>query len=64
MFGGFNFMEKGYLKVIETLGNALISKDTEISLLKYDIERLESKIKSIEDYCQNLCESVNKGGEL
>lgn len=53
-------MEKGYLKVIETLGNALISKDTEISLLKYDIERLEDKIKSIEDYCQNLCESVNK----
>jgi chaperonin cofactor prefoldin len=60
MFGGFNFMKKGYLAVIETLGNALISKDTEISLLKYDIERLENKIKSIENYCQNLCEKVNK----
>ena len=56
-------MEKGYLKVIETLGNALISKDTEISLLKYDIERLESKIKSIENYWQNLCENMNKWKE-
>jgi hypothetical protein len=53
-------MEKGYLAVIEALGNTLISKDTEISLLKYDIERLQSKIESIENYCQNLCESVNK----
>lgn len=57
-------MEKGYLKAIEVLGDSLISKDTEISLLKYDIERLEDKIKSIENYCQNLCEKVNKGGEL
>ena len=63
MFGGFSFMEKGYLKVIETLGNALISKDTEISLLKYDIERLEDKIKSIEqhiNFFENSCEISNK----
>lgn len=53
-------MEKGYLAAIEVLGNALISKDTEISLLKYDIERLENKIKSIENYYNNLCEEVNK----
>ena len=53
-------MEKGYLAVIEALGNTLISKDTEISLLKYDIERLENKIKSIENYYNNLCEISNK----
>lgn len=56
-------MEKGYLKVIETLGNALISKETEISLLKYDIERLENKIKSIEqhiNFFENSCEISNK----
>jgi hypothetical protein len=52
-------MNKGYLSVIETLGNAIISKDLEISLLKYENEKLSNKIKSIEDYYQNLCESVN-----
>ena len=56
-------MEKGYLAVIETLGNAIISKDLEISVLKYENEKLENKIKSIEDYCkfyENSCEFVNK----
>lgn len=53
-------MEKGYLAVINELGNVIISKDTEISLLKYDIERLETKIKSIENYYNNLCEIGNK----
>ena len=52
-------MEKGYLAVIEALGNTLISKDTEISLLKYEVEKLESKIKSIENYYHNLCENSN-----
>lgn len=52
-------MNKGYLSVIETLGNAIISKDLEISVLQYENEKLSNKIKSIEDYYQNLCESVN-----
>ena len=53
-------MNKGYLSVIETLGNAIISKDLEISVLQYENEKLQNKIKSIEDYYKNLCESVNK----
>lgn len=56
-------MNKGYLTVIETLGNAIISKDLEISVLKYENEKLENKIKSIEEYIKNFedsCESVNK----
>ena len=53
-------MNKGYLSVIETLGNAIISKDLEISVLQYENEKLENKIKSIENYYKNLCESVNK----
>lgn len=52
-------MNKGYLSVIETLGNAIISKDLEISVLQYENEKLSNKIKSIEDYYQNLCESVS-----
>lgn len=56
-------MNKGYLSVIETLGNAIISKDLEISVLQYENEKLENKIKSIEEYCnyyKNNCECVNK----
>ena len=56
-------MNKGYLAVIETLGNAIISKDLEISVLKYENEKLENKIKSIEEYCDFYtkdCENVNK----
>lgn len=53
-------MKKGYSAVIEALGDVIISKDLEISLLKYENEKLKNKIKSIEDYCQNLCENVNK----
>lgn len=55
-------MNKGYLAVIEALGNVVISKDTEISLLKYEIEKLENKIKSIEEYVnfyEKECENVN-----
>lgn len=53
-------MDKGYLAVIETLGNAIISKDLELSVLKYENESLKAKLESIENYYQNLCESVNK----
>lgn len=56
-------MEKGYLAVIEALGNTLISKDTEISLLKYEVKKLESKIESIEqhiNFFENSCEIGNK----
>ena len=56
-------MNKGYLTVIEELGNVIISKDLEISLLKYENEKLENKIKSIEEYVdfyKNSCEIVNE----
>ena len=57
-------MNKGYLSVIETLGNAIISKDLELSVLKYENEKLEAKIKSIEEHIssyESICEDVNKG---
>lgn len=53
-------MNKGYLAVIEALGNVIISKDLELSVLKFENEKLENKIKSIEEYYKNLCESVSK----
>lgn len=52
-------MNEKYLKVIETLGNAIISKDIDIDLLKYENKKLKEKIKSIEEYCEfynNKCE--------
>ena len=52
-------MNKGYLSVIETLGNAIISKDLEISVLKYENEKLEAKIKSIEEHISSY-ESICK----
>ena len=56
-------MEKGYLKVIEELGNIIISKNTEISLLNYELKKLEDKIQSVEerlDFYKKSCEYVNK----
>lgn len=53
-------MNKGYLAVIKELGNVIISKDLELSVLKFENEKLENKIKSIEEYYNNLCENVNK----
>lgn len=43
---------KNILKVIDELGKILSNKDNEILLQKYEIERLNKKIKSIEDYLE------------
>ena len=55
-------MNEKYYKVIEALGEIIISKDLDISVLKYENENLKEKIKSIEeyiDYYSNNCEKVN-----
>lgn len=43
-------MNEKYLKVIEALGEVIISKDLENSILKYENEQLKSKIESIENH--------------
>lgn len=45
-------MSENYLKVIEVLGSAIISKDLEISILKYENENLKEKIKTLEELCE------------
>lgn len=40
-------MSEKYLKVIEALGEVIISKDLEISLLKYEREELKEKIEQL-----------------
>lgn len=52
-------MENKYLKVIEALGEVIIKKDLDIELLKYENEKLQEAIKSIENFANN-CESVSK----
>ncbi len=52
-------MEKKYLKVIEALGEVIIKKDLDIELLKYENQKLQKTIKSIENFANN-CESMNK----
>ena len=41
-------MNKNYSKVIESLGEVIISKELDNSLLKYENERLKEKLKKIE----------------
>ena len=45
-------MPENYLKIIEVLGSAIISKDLEISVLKYENENLKEKIKIMEELCE------------
>ena len=40
-------MSEKYLKVIEALGEVIISKDLGISLLKYEREELKEKIEQL-----------------
>lgn len=51
-------MEK-YLKVIECLGEVITSKELDITVLKYENERLKEKVEDLEKYemlYRNLCE--------
>jgi hypothetical protein len=41
-------MNKNYSKVIESLGEVIISKELDNSLLKYENEKLKSKLEDIE----------------
>lgn len=43
-------MENKYLKVIEALGEILLSKDQTIQFQTYEIESLKRKIEHIEQY--------------
>jgi hypothetical protein len=47
-------MSEKYLKVIEALGEVIISKDLELSVLKYENERLKEKLDSVESYVNNF----------
>jgi hypothetical protein len=61
MFGGLIMNEK-YLKVIELLGESIISKELSISLLEYEIKSLKSTIKSMEEelfFYKKDCENSN-----
>lgn len=46
-------MENKYLKVIEALGEVIINKDLDISVLKYENEVLKSKLEAIDNYIDN-----------
>lgn len=52
-------MTEKYLKVIETLGEAIINNELKISVLEYENKSLKEKISSIEDFCNKSCENVN-----
>lgn len=41
-------MNKNYSKVIESLGEVIISKELDNSLLKYENEKLKAKLEDIE----------------
>lgn len=48
-------MNEKYLKVIESLGEIIISKDIDISVLKYEKEKLEKRLSVLEEelkYCK------------
>lgn len=48
-----------YLKVIESLGEVIASKELDITVLKYENEKLKEKVEDLEKYemlYKNLCE--------
>lgn len=53
-------MTDKYLKVIEVLGEAIINNELKSSVLEYENKNLKEQIKSLEEYCKGLCESMNK----
>lgn len=53
-------MSEKYLKVIETLGEAIINNELKNSVLEYEIKSLKQQLESIENYYKDLCENINK----
>jgi hypothetical protein len=49
-----------YLKIIDILADKIYMADLEISSLKYANERMEAKIKELEDKLSLTCEEINK----
>lgn len=47
-----------YMKIIEGLGELLLSRDEKIKFQDYEIENLRNKIKKIEQYIEYYKESV------
>lgn len=43
-------MNNNYMKVIEALGEVITSKELDISVLKYENERLKEKLEAIEKH--------------
>lgn len=52
-------MNEKHYKVIEALGEVIISKELDISVLKYENEQLKEKLKSIEQYINFYDEKTN-----
>ena len=51
-------MEK-YLKVVEALGEVITSRELDITVLKYENEKLKEKVEDLEKYeilYKGLCE--------
>lgn len=51
-------MNEKYLKVIESLGEVIIAKELDNSLLKYENEKLKAKLEEIEKYIESYKEVV------
>lgn len=49
-----------YLKLIDVLADKIYMADLEISSLKYANERMEAKVKELEEKLNLTCESCNK----
>ena len=48
-----------YLKVIESLGEVITSRELDITVLKYENEQLKEKVESLEKqviFCRDVCE--------
>ena len=50
-----------YLKVIESLGEVITSRELDITVLKYENEQLKEKVESLEKYeilYKGVCEQI------
>lgn len=53
-----------YLKIIDILADKIYMADLENSSLKYANERMEAKIKELEEKLNSTCEETNKDEEV
>ena len=51
-------MEDKYLKVIEALGEVIMSKEQQIQFQTYEIENLKRKLEQIEQYIECYTEKT------